>query len=178
MTYTPEEVRRSLLTLAKHGGNSITAQAELQAHGLELAPSTLRTWKLNTHRDLYRELHETHAREIEGQLVSEFRDLASAAASAATLAVEKTVTALNAGDIKDPAGTARNLSTTAAISMDKLYLATDRPTQITERRDANEILRALEGRYGPNTVNGSAIEEKDPGPLLSAGDSISAQEQR
>lgn len=170
--FTEEQIRRSLLTLAKHAGNSIAASEDLKHQGLELNDRTLRLWR-EKRRDLYQELHETHAREIEGQLVTEFRDLAQAAASAARLAVDKTVTALNANEIKDPAGAGRNLATTAAISMDKLYMATDRPTVITEHRDASEILKGIEGRY----VNGTAEEDTQPAALIPERATTNAREQ-
>lgn len=174
--FTEEQIRRSLFELAKHAGNSVKAQAALATQGIELTDACLRDWRNGKYRDLYREIHETHAKEIEGQLVTEFRDLARASAAAALIAVDKTATALENGTIKDPAGASRNLATTAAISMDKLYLATDRPSVITERRDASEILNNLESRYGQNTVNGSAIEEKDAAPLSSESYGSNARE--
>src|SRR4051794_5625220 len=94
--FTEEQIRRSLLTLAKHAGNSVSAAEELNANGLEIHDRTLRLWRTNK-PDLYRDLHETHAREIEGNLTTEFRELAQAATAAARLAVDKTILELQAG---------------------------------------------------------------------------------
>lgn len=145
-SYTEEQIRRGLLTVAKHGGSGQRASRELRSQGINIPARTLNAWRQETHTELYRELHKTHATDIEASLVAEFREVAIAASRGTLEAVNIAVTKLP--ESKDPAAAARNLATTAAISMDKLYLATDRPTEVRQDRGANEILNALANRLG------------------------------
>lgn len=147
--FTEEQIRRGLLTLAMHGGNSVPAARELQQYGIEISERTLREWKNDRHSELYRELHRAHGQEIEQALVPEFRELAQAGVMAARKAIDKTVEQMDAGELRDPASAARNLTVTAATAMDKLYLATDRPTERIEQRDVHEVLAQLAERLPP-----------------------------
>lgn len=152
--YPPETITRALLTLAKHAGDSEKAHADLltQLPADEVPTSrTLRQWRNTQHRDEYTRLHDTYRAEIEAALVPEFRELAQAAAEASRLAVDKTTKALQAGSIKDPSGAARNLTITAATAMDKLYLATDRPTEVRTDNDARALLGELKHLLGEET---------------------------
>lgn len=146
--YTESSIRQCLLTLAKHAGNSVRAAEELNAAGIPVGARTLRGWREGIHADLYRQLHETYGREIEHALVPEFREAAIAGAAAARLAIDKAVRQIETDQVRDTAGAARNLMVTAATAMDKVYLATDRPTAISETRDAREILLEIATRLG------------------------------
>lgn len=142
--FTEEEIRRSLLTLAKHAGNSVAASRELNEQGLVIAGRTLRKWRTEQYPDLYSELHELHAREIEAMLAPQFREVAQAAAEASREAVDVALKDLRSGNTRDPAGAARNLMVTAATATDKLYLTTDRPTEARQGGDVLSLLRSLE----------------------------------
>lgn len=166
-SFTPEEVHRALLTLAKHAGNARHASEELADNGLDVSDVTLGKWRNGKHAQLYNKLHETYGREIEASLVPEFRDLAISAANTARLAVTQAHAQLEAGQAKDPAATAKNLTTAAAIAMDKVYLATDRPTEIRSDRTAQEILASLHNRAP--SINTTAVE------LLSESSSLNAR---
>lgn len=155
--YTQEQVRRGLLTLAAHGGNSHTAS---EACGIP--DSTLQDWRNRRYPELYRELHDTHGREIEQALIPELRETAILAAQASQQAVKEAQRQLANGDVKDPAGAARNLATTSAVAMDKLYLATDRPTEIRTNLTPAAVLQRLTEAL--NTVNSDAIEEPTDAP--------------
>jgi hypothetical protein len=155
--YTEEHIRRGLLTLAIHAGNSEDAADTLKQAGLTIPARTLRDWKQCQYPELYREIHDTHGHEIEQALVPELRDTAILAAHGTRRGVEKSIEQLESGQAKDPSTVARNLATVAGISIDKLYLATDRPGLITEHRDAAEILRSLASKV-PKAVEGTAVE--------------------
>lgn len=159
--FSEEDIRRCLLTLAKHAGNTVRAAAELTEGGTPISNETLRTWRDGKHAELYRHLHDQYGHEIEQALIPHYRELALTATEAAKLAVTKTIEQLEAGNCKDPAGTARNLSTTGAIAMDKLYLATDRPTEIHHNLTADELLDRLEART-PKAINTTATELTEP----------------
>lgn len=175
--FTPEDIHRALLALAHHGGNAKQTERFLAEElGLKITDDTLAAWRDSKHADLYRRLHDTHAAEIEAALVPEFRDLALAAASIARKAVEKTNQALDANTLKDPSAAARNLVITAGTAMDKVYMATDRPTTRIEHTDAREILRSLAKHAG--TINGTATDPDHRQPpttgLLGAGRPVNA----
>lgn len=173
--HTTEEVTRALLCLAEEGGNSNRAAAKLKAQGLQIPARTLRNWRENTFPDRYKELHETHSREIEATLVTGLRELAIAGQQASLEAVQVARAKLH--ESKDPAGAARNLMVTGATAMDKLYLATDRPTHITQDRNAGQILTALAAKLGLTpaepAINGTAEDITD-GPLLPVSAAVNA----
>jgi hypothetical protein len=72
-------------------------------------------------------------------------DNTSRAGEVLALAIEKTREHLESGRCADPATVARSLADVMAKSVDKRLALQGRPTQITEHRDVNEIVRALEG---------------------------------
>jgi hypothetical protein len=74
------------------------------------------------------------------------------------LAIEKTREHLESSRCTDPATVARNLADVMAKSVDKRLSLQGRPTQITEHRDVNEIVRALEGMKVVTTVQQPVIE--------------------
>lgn len=171
-SYTEEQIRRGLLTVAKHGGSGENASKELRSQGLPIPASTLNTWRTRTHPDLYQEIHATYGREIEANLVSRFREVAIAATEASLEAVNVARQQLLKGEAKDPAGAARNLATTAAINTDKLYLVTDRPTEVRADRGASEILNALANRLGLTSGSDNTQETQQPATIDSTAEEI------
>lgn len=159
--HNPETVRTALLAIAINGGNSQAAHDALKEQGIDVSPRTLRNWRNNQYPQLYRELHDTHGREIEQAIVPGLRELMIRSVEGAQLAADKSIEQLKAGDVKDPATMGRNLMVTGATAMDKLYLATDRPTSVTEHRDVAEILRSLEKHAArqvePPDIEGTAV---------------------
>lgn len=172
-SYPPELITRCLFTLAKHGGDSEKAHTELseQIPADELPTSrTLRRWR-DTYHDQYVHIHEQHIHEIEASLAPEFRELSLAATQAARQAVTQTVQALQAGNLKDPAGAARNLTVTAATAMDKLYLATDRPTEARTDTNARELITELRHLLGqPEPIQDAQVIEPTALPRPSASE--------
>jgi len=176
--YTQEQVTTGLLVLAANGGNCNTASEELHdTHQLEISRETLRRWKTTKYPELYRELHDTHRQHIEPALVAKHRDLAIRSAEVALQAVDLAEHQILKGELKDAAGAARNLTVTSGTAMDKVYLATDRPTEIRLHQSPSDILQRLTEAL--NTTDTTAIEEPTPsdhGPFLGAGASVNAQE--
>lgn len=163
--YPPEQIRRGLLVLAKHGGNAVQASAELAENGTPVPESTLYDWKSNQHPELYAEIHDTYSREIEARLIPELRDSARLAAQVARNAILRSQEQLDAGQVKDPGTLARNMATTGAINIDKLLLLTERPTVRTENTDVTSLLRSLEAVIpGLEPITDAQVIDEQPEP--------------
>lgn len=140
---TEEEVNTILVALAAWGGQINPASKYLKAEkGIAISPATLKDWKTR-YGERYDRLREQNSASAEGTLAHEMREVALLAVGAERLAVEKTVERLESGEETDTARAAANLSRVAQSSVDKLMSLTGRPTQITETRDAFEIMRKL-----------------------------------
>lgn len=141
--FSDEEVEMGLMALVAWAGSPTRAARYLKETGkLDVSDSTLRNWK-QVHAIRYTELREKYKDQLEEQLTQELRDVAIIATNAARLAVEKATDALESGEERDPARAAANLSKVAATSTDKVLSLTGRPTQITQTRNAEEIIRSL-----------------------------------
>lgn len=159
----PELLETGLLALVASAGSPTRASRALAEQGHDVPKQTLDRWKTQ-HAQRYQELQDRFADQLEKQLVRQQRELALHAHEVAMLAVDKTREALEADNVKDPAGTARNLEVTAATAIDKVLLLTDRPTQITESREPSKLIASLAQKgirvqVGPSdseTIEGSA----------------------
>jgi hypothetical protein len=147
-TYTMDEVQKGLNALLAFGGSPSAASKALEeTYGLTVPMGTLRTWRDTTHADTYSALQNQHGPAIEQAMVREVRDLARAAALAERLAIEKVTLELEKEHSRlDPAQAALSMSKVKDTNVNKLLALTGRPSQITEHRSANELLRALEAR--------------------------------
>lgn len=145
-SYTEEDITAGLMAMIAWAGNSQAAAKYLKAEKqIDVPLSTLNSWK-RVHGTRYEELREKYSGEMEASLAHEFRDVARLAVEAERLAIEKATARLRKGEDQDPGRTAANLSRVAQSSTDKLMTVTSRPTQITETRGAQEIVRSLMSR--------------------------------
>jgi hypothetical protein len=144
--FTTEQVDGALLTLAMLGGSTEKAGKELRAAGMNVTSRTLREWREKLYPGRYRDLCQRHARDIEGVIVRGSRAIAVRADEVTMLALEKARAQLKAGEARDPASVARNAAVTKAVNIDKMMLLEGRPTQVTEHRDADELMRAIRAR--------------------------------
>jgi hypothetical protein len=154
--YSDDEITRGLMTLA-FSRNATEAVELLQEQGV-ITPdrSTLTRWR-ERYQNRYVEIVEKHKETIEKVLVVEQRELARAARDGAMEAVELERKRIKVGDVKDAAGSARNLMTTAAIAIDKLMALEGRPTSVVKYLSGEEALRNL-AKYG-RVIEGTAEEE-------------------
>lgn len=142
-TYTEDEIIAGLMAVIAWAGNATAAARYLKAEkGIDLNAATLNSWK-TVHAARYAEMREQYASQKETELAHEFRDVAMLAVVGERLAIEKATARLKAGKDEDPGRTAANLARVAQSSTDKLMTVTSRPTQITENRGLQEILRSL-----------------------------------
>ena len=162
--FSEEDLTTALMSLVAWAGNASAAARYLKSEkGISVSVATLCDWKVR-HGERYDELREKYQAQLEGNLAHELRDCARLAVEVERLALEKTRERLEAGKERDPSRAAANLAMVAAKSTDKLMTLTARPTQITENRDATEILRSLVARgvltlpdeEPPKEIEGSA----------------------
>jgi len=142
-SYSQEEITRGLIAMVAWAGKATDAQRSLEEEGLTVPTSTLRSWIQTTHQEEYEMLRSKYAAKMEGVLVSTYRELALRSSMAQRKAVELAEQRLDRGQDTDPARTAAALSKVSTSATDKMLSLTGRPTQITESRGMNEILRSL-----------------------------------
>ena len=159
--YTAEERTRALVCLASRAGNIRRTLNDLKTDGLELPESTLRTWR---DTDEYETVRSKYGHKLEEFMVSELRERMVEQAEVERLALEKTRAMLEAGDVKDPARTMRDIAHAKSQNIDKLRVMTGRPTDITEHRSLDELVKAL-AAVGIAHVENTAVE----GELVSGG---------
>ena len=144
--FTEEEITTGLMAIIAWAGNASAASRYLKAEkGLSISAVALNGWK-TAHVVRYDELREKYAGQLEANLANEMRDVARLAMDVQRLALEQTKVRLETGKDNDPARSAANAATVTQKMTDKLLSLTGRPTQITETRNLDEILRSLAAR--------------------------------
>lgn len=156
--YSPEEITHGLTCLATNGGNAVQAAEQLAQLGLDIPSRTLYYWRSELHPDRYRDICEEIAPQIEQRVVHLQRELAVRATNAALQAVDLEHKRIALGEVKDAAASARNLSTVAGISVDKILSLTGRPTSITEHRTPEQAMKRLKTLHPGLFVEGTAEE--------------------
>jgi hypothetical protein len=157
-SYTPEQVDTALLTLILAGRNSGVASRRLAENGIEVNPRTLRSWRDKVHADRYAELEHQHAPQIEKQMMSQARAIATAANIATLEAIEAARKQVEAGEARDPSTVARNLAVTMGVATDKSLLLDGRPTEIHSSQDVEQLLADVRRMLGPSYARNRAID--------------------
>lgn len=155
---TEQEVDAALTAVALCGGNVTRAHRHLKASGHTVPERTLHGWVANQFPNRYRHLAEKYAPQIEKSMIATARAAAMRSFEVASEAVELEHERLQAGDVKDAAASSRNLATTGGILTDKMLLLDGRPTQISEQRSMDDVLRSLAAK---GFIEGTATEETD-----------------
>ena len=158
-TFSAEERTRALIVLASRAGNCAEASRELVAGGVDVPVETLRGWKKT---DEYERIRHDYGYKLEEYVIAEIRESMVEQSELERLALAKTREALENGDIKDPARAMRDISHAKGQNIDKLRVMTGRPTDITENRSLDELVRALAslGIAQVDSVDSTVIEEK------------------
>ena len=142
-----EETTTILMALVAWAGNATKASEYLRAEkDIAIAPATLTSWKVR-YGDRYDEMRDKYRDQLESNLANEYRDVARLAVEATREAIEKSREQLAKNQDRDPARSAAALATVAHKATDKLMSLTGRPKEITEHRDASEILRGLISKH-------------------------------
>jgi hypothetical protein len=145
--YSQEDIDRVLTAVIAWSGNVAAALRYIKAEGYRTPEgNTVMKWMRTVHWERYEQLRDQWSQKVETTVANDMRDAAREALDVQRLAVEKARERLEAGRDDDPAKSAASLARVAQSNTDKLLSLTGRPTQITESRNAEEILRSLVAR--------------------------------
>jgi hypothetical protein len=168
--YTPEQIEAGLLALAKTGGNTHQAAAVLKEHGPRTIESSNLSRLRRAHYARYEEICKQVYPEIERAVKQRFVDNLALAQEAQSLAIEKAIEQLHAGQAKNPAGAAKDLSIAMGVNFDKVQLIDGKPTHINGNTNADELMSKLQ-RLAPafsSAVIDSTAEELPSIPTQSS----------
>lgn len=144
MAYDEENVIAGMLAVIAHTSYADAVRA-LKADGRDINEETLRRWCRETKTVQFEKLREEWSGKIEAQLANNFLDNARLAAEVERKALEMSKEQLDKGQVREPSKMARDVSQVKAQSVDKRLALQGRPTNITERRDIGEVVKALVG---------------------------------
>jgi hypothetical protein len=117
----------------------------LKQQGTQTTTAILKVWRDREPaiRERYQKRREELAPQLEGEFANDLLDNARRSSLVIQLAIDETKQRLETGTVADPSRVARDLSQVMSQAVDKRLAIQGRPTQITEHRDVNEILRQL-----------------------------------
>jgi DNA-binding transcriptional ArsR family regulator len=120
------------------------AVEHLKGMGYTTTERQLENWK-RSKAERYEEVRSELAPTLEKHLANDMLETAHLAAEVERVAIAHTLKLLEEGKIYDPSRVARDLSQVLSQSVEKRMTLQERPTQIVEHRDYNEIMRTLQG---------------------------------
>ena len=120
------------------------ASTLLKGQGITCTPAKLRVMA-SLHSEELDKLRERVAPKIEAAAANNMLSTVWEASEVQNLAIERAKEMLEEGRIADPSKVARDLADVMAKNVDKRLALQGRPTQISEHRNSDEIIRALEG---------------------------------
>jgi hypothetical protein len=151
--YSASKVIEGLTVLARLAGNSSQA-----SRVTGVSHTTLDDWR-RRFPNRYADVADRLAQAVEADVIRDTRELAARLSETEFLALQRTHEKLEQGNDKEPATTLRNLAVTKGIQIDKNLVLTGRPTQISESRDAAELIKAIRARV--TILDGEAEEEPE-----------------
>jgi hypothetical protein len=169
--YTADELELALNILAMEGGRPTRTAELLASQGVKIPPQTLSDWKTrwaDRYHDICTNLQEQRAE----RMAARAEDVAIRAAELELELLDQL--AAQKGQLKaaETAGAIRNVTTTKTLNVEKVINPLrNRPSHITEIRNSDEILRALEAKVG-NSIETTAedITTTDPPLRVSVGE--------
>jgi hypothetical protein len=142
--FNGEDVETALQVLIAMDGSYKRASDALKEIGLDINPGTLSAWRNSIHADRYYELLREKGRQIEERAALRMLETVGKAQDVADMAIEQTRELLEQKNPRmDPSQAAQRMTWVMGVNNDHMLKLTGRPTQITEHRDPNEILRSL-----------------------------------
>jgi hypothetical protein len=159
--FPPETVQLALRVMAEAGGNSRIAHERLThefAEHIERLPAenTINYWRTTAYPQRYRQIVNEHDGQLEDIVKAQLRTSQIQAGEVQAQAIQRLSDNVNNLPIDKLSTVTRDLATSRAIDLDKLRLLEDKPTLITETRDAPEILHSLAQRL--NIIDSTAVE--------------------
>ena len=141
--FTDGQITEALTVLALCSGNKRKASERTG-----ISCSTLAQWKSKQYPDEYKRIVEKELPRVYGEIAERCEDLAlteSAIEEELALKLQAEMHEMKPSDVSTAL---RNMAVAKAVNIDKASLVRGRPTAITERRDASELLRSLANRFG------------------------------
>lgn len=123
----------------------------------DLSETAMNTVRLNC-REQIADRRKELAPQREGRLADNLLSIAERASETTTLAVEHCMMLLESGKAHDPSKMARELQQVTTQAVDKRLALQGRPTQIVEKRNADELVRALESKGLAKWVDSTVAE--------------------
>lgn len=140
-----EEAHVAMRTLAALFGDATAAARVLdETSAAFLSPERLLEWRNGPHRDLYEQYADELAPGLEDAIVRRQRELAARATLLEDRLLSKIEKELADRTLQNTPQALQAVTKTKQTAVDKLFTLTQRPTQITETRNAFEIVRQLE----------------------------------
>jgi hypothetical protein len=143
--YTAEEVDRVLVTYAMCRSAQDTHDRLKQQGVMTPSVRTIAYWRRH-YEPRFIELRQKYRYEIEQVIVAEQVELIRAANAAAMELVSLTHKQAESGEIRDPAGAARNMQTVVGIAVTKILELEGRVTSQVVHLNGEQILRKLAQR--------------------------------
>jgi hypothetical protein len=120
------------------------AKEYMESQGyVNLSVAAMNTVLVNRREDVADRRKEL-APQREGRLADNLLSIAERASETTNLAVEHCMKLLEAGKVQDPSKMARDLQQVTTQAVDKRLALQGRPTTIVEKRNVDELVRALE----------------------------------
>jgi hypothetical protein len=142
LRHDEETIELALTTLALAGDNLTRAVQMLRSHGVRVSRHALTNWR-DSNAPRYAHIREVRARDIERSVVHKARALAEQYSDLEFDLIAIVRAQMNAGMLKDPSTTVRNVAVSKGIAIDKMLVVDGRPNTITETRSADDVLRHL-----------------------------------
>lgn len=165
--YDEETFNLALTALAMHGGNARRARAYLQDnHALEVGRSTLYRWR---ECDRYKQIRAELVPQLQERTAQQYEDVASTLLAAQQKLAERLLTGTAAIPRADVPKALKFVSDAATSNTTQANVLRGRPTQITEHRNADDLLRKLKAA-GVIDIHIEETQQPQPVPqLASAG---------
>lgn len=140
-----EESHLAMRTLAALFGDTYATARLLEEQGTAfVSPEQLLAWREGEHRDTYERFADELAPGLEDAIVRRQRELAARATLLEDRLLAKLEKDLHDRTIQNVPQALQAATKAKQVAIDKLFTLTQRPVQITETRNAAEIVKQLE----------------------------------
>ncbi len=146
--FDEQDITNGLVMIISCGGNVNEAHRRLTSKGGNVPSlSVLKTWK-TAHVDRYRELERKHGPQLEDIAVDNARRAMVLAAQVEQKGLESVIDAQKKAGYRTGSQDALNASKIKAAQVDQILKLTGRPTEITEHRNADDVMDSLMRKLG------------------------------
>jgi hypothetical protein len=140
-----EEVDVAMRTLAALFGDVYATARVLDEQSVTfVSPELLAEWRQGQHRELYEKYADELAPGLEEAIIRRQRELAARATALEDRLLGRIEKELNDRTLNNTPQALAAVTKAKQTAVDKLFTLTQRPTQITETRNAADIVRQLE----------------------------------